>query len=392
MAHIEKFKTGKGGNFYAIFADHIDRRIEKERGHEPHLTNEDIKHELTPQNYSLLNDDGRTTYERYNIRMQELEQSRQAHELRALRADAVKAAGIVVYLPEDKQNNGPQYEKAFFTGCLEYAKAQFGEKNIIGAEIHKDENRPHIHLVVIPTTPDHEHGIDRVNYKKCFTREDYAQMHPQLEKYTREATRDPTIKLYDPLKEKYKTLTKEAYRVKDQTVKLKELQKELKQAERQIEKQQQEIASQKLILKQQEQRQKEQEKQLKEQERKIKEQEKKLEEQKKELNRKEQELNKATKNINNARAAQGYYLANIIEYEKQLRPYDDHTNPAHDIAEYNRELVLKKATNQAPPPPEQYNPQRRPEEREKIKEYYKEAEHDRGHHREQEHEKQTPQR
>jgi chromosome segregation ATPase len=151
-------------------------------------------------------------------------------------------------------------------------KNKFGEKNILQAIVHKDENRPHIHIVVIPTTRD-EHGKEHLNFKGAFQRQDYKEMHPELERYTQERTKDKSIRLYDETKEKTKTVSKERYILQDELKKLDKIREELERKEKEL---QEEIEKQK-------------------------EQEKKLEAKEKELQKKIKEHNKQVKEYNQER-------------------------------------------------------------------------------------------
>ena len=48
----------------------------------------------------------------------------------------------------------PAMERAFFTDCVNFIARQMGKENIISAVVHKDETSPHIHINVVPITPD----------------------------------------------------------------------------------------------------------------------------------------------------------------------------------------------------------------------------------------------
>ena len=63
---------------------------------------------------------------------------------------------VVVTLPKDAHSED---EHAFFEGIYDFYSKDFGEKNIINAVVHKDENTPHIHLDFVPVvTGDFEYS------------------------------------------------------------------------------------------------------------------------------------------------------------------------------------------------------------------------------------------
>lgn len=70
-----------------------------------------------------------------------------------LRKDAVLARSIVLQLDGEwySQNDTSKHPNL---DMLQWAIAVFGEENIIGASIHKDEANPHLHILFTPVTKD----------------------------------------------------------------------------------------------------------------------------------------------------------------------------------------------------------------------------------------------
>ena len=68
-----------------------------------------------------------------------------------IRKDAVKNVEIIFTSDKDFFDKlNPEEEKKYFNSCLEFAKEQFGEKNIFSAVVHKDETTPHMHVNFVP--------------------------------------------------------------------------------------------------------------------------------------------------------------------------------------------------------------------------------------------------
>lgn len=211
MAHMEKIK----GNIYGLMIIHNDRAKEDPALLREH-NNPNLDASRTCLNYDLI---GREKpYEYLKNRLEDLDKVREKQTGQHLRKDAVKVCSLIVYLPEDKENAGERYERAFFNGCVDYCKEMFGEENVIQAVVHKDENRTHIHILNIPVTsePDRQGRVyERISYKDAFTREDYRNMHPLLQEHCRQRTHDRNLKLYDEERTKRKTVDKETY-IKEQ--------------------------------------------------------------------------------------------------------------------------------------------------------------------------------
>jgi hypothetical protein len=55
----------------------------------------------------------------------------------------IDAQGRAMELPLEKQN-------AFFDEALAFLKQRYGEKNCLGAYIHRDEKTPHMHILFVP--------------------------------------------------------------------------------------------------------------------------------------------------------------------------------------------------------------------------------------------------
>ena len=120
---------------------------ENERGENYKSDNPQIDSERTKSNYRFTPYFGKTYTEFINGRIKELGLSP--------RKDAVVMNSFV--LGSDKQffdglSKVEQYN--FFSDCYKFFADRYGKENIIAAVVHNDETTPHMHLNLIPITPD----------------------------------------------------------------------------------------------------------------------------------------------------------------------------------------------------------------------------------------------
>ena len=119
---------------------------ENERDESYNADNPQIDAERTNENYHCRLPDGTYT-EIINARLKELNITP--------RKDAVVMNSFVVGSDKeffDKLFKVQRY--AFFDDCAKFFAERYGEENIISAVVHLDETTPHMHLNLIPITPD----------------------------------------------------------------------------------------------------------------------------------------------------------------------------------------------------------------------------------------------
>lgn len=231
MAHIQKI-TGTKSQIYGLVMIHNDRAKEDPNG-QRERDNENIDPERTHLNYDLLN---RPNPYKYAMeRLDKIEKEQKERTGKGFRSDAVKACSLIVYLPKEKEAKGEKYEREFFKGTLDYAINKFGKENILQAVVHKDENRPHIHIVALPITRDKE-GHEKLCYKEAFSRKDYNRLHPELEKTCRARTGDRTISLYEDKDQKAQSVDKETYILRQKEEELKQAKEDYEKALKECEK------------------------------------------------------------------------------------------------------------------------------------------------------------
>ena len=114
--------------------------------HEKH-----VDHELTKDNQSLIETNGKTLNELVNERIEKL-------NIKSVRKDAVVAMEMVVsatpdYFRPDDPDRKKYYQEdrleAWKEAVMDSLKAEFGD-NLISAELHLDESTPHIHCCITP--------------------------------------------------------------------------------------------------------------------------------------------------------------------------------------------------------------------------------------------------
>lgn len=123
----------------------IEKENERDENYE--ATNPQIDSERTKNNYRFTPYFGKTYTEFIKGRIKELGLSP--------RKDAVVMNSFV--LGSDKQffdglAKVEQYN--FFSDCYKFFVERYGKENIIAAVVHNDETTPHMHLNLMPITPD----------------------------------------------------------------------------------------------------------------------------------------------------------------------------------------------------------------------------------------------
>ena len=235
MAHV--YKMNSFSQVFGLMIIHNDRSKEDPE-HERTRENGNIDPARSHLNYNLV--ERENAWEYFKDRQEKLEEERVKQTGQHLRKDAVRACSFIVYLPEDRQQRGEDYERQFFKGCVNYTAEQFGKDNIISAIVHKDENRPHIHIIAIPCTREPDKSgreFERISFKDAFNREDFRNMHPMLQEHCRRTTHDKDLKIYDEEHAKRRTTSKEEYIREKEEERAKEHERRLEEQDRkQIEK------------------------------------------------------------------------------------------------------------------------------------------------------------
>ena len=126
----------------------IENENERQEGYS-RIGRETIDTERTHNNYHIVSAPDTRYMEFINNRIKEVGVKRKVKD------DAVRMATFVIGAKGDYfKDMPPETERAFFADCVNFIARQMGKENIISAVVHKDETSPHIHINVVPITPD----------------------------------------------------------------------------------------------------------------------------------------------------------------------------------------------------------------------------------------------
>ena len=173
MAHFAKYTAAAAGHL----SKHYER-AKDEKGEYIKFGNKDIDTDRTPENYNLAPDreGGQQAFIKQRL-----------SEVKLQKRDDVKTlCDWVVTLP--KGDYTPERERAFFVETYRFLSEKYGEKNVVSAFVHKDEEQPHMHFAFIPVVPDRkwnekhpDRQREKVSAKECVTKADLEQFHTEYQ-------------------------------------------------------------------------------------------------------------------------------------------------------------------------------------------------------------------
>lgn len=133
----------KCGSSHDIAGVQIHNR--RERTHSN--TNPDIDFERSKGNYNLCShSDGKT----FNAAVDEIIEKEYTSS-RVIRKDAVKMCEILFTSDSDFfSNKSASEQRQFFLDCYQWAAERWGESRIVSANVHLDEQTPHMHVCFVP--------------------------------------------------------------------------------------------------------------------------------------------------------------------------------------------------------------------------------------------------
>ena len=125
-----------------------------------------LKHAFREQD--TPNADSRRTL--YNIRLtrgtrnsDEVMEKYEQLKPKKIRADQVRALEVLVAMsPEDANRMTEEEQHDFLKRSLEFANKEFGEDNLLHAQIHVDETTPHLTAFYIPRVSKVKNGVSKV--------------------------------------------------------------------------------------------------------------------------------------------------------------------------------------------------------------------------------------
>lgn len=125
----------------------IQKHVQRETGK---YKNKDIERELSHLNYDFIN----STEVDYNEKVKERIENGYAGE-RKVRSDAIRLVDGIITSDSTFFDNMDHLEREyFFEHTLDFIKEEFGEENVMYANVHLDEKTPHMHFGFVPLTED----------------------------------------------------------------------------------------------------------------------------------------------------------------------------------------------------------------------------------------------
>ena len=165
MAHVAKYTRSTCG----LLTRHYERYKNKEHPEEVKYKNQDIDSERTHLNYNLAPEHQQMSFLKYRL-----------EEVHCLKRDDVNVmCDWVVTAPKELPE---EHQKEFFEVCYKHLAKKYGEKNVISAYVHMDENQPHMHFAFVPVIYDQKKDREKVSAKELLSRVQLKQFHPELQK------------------------------------------------------------------------------------------------------------------------------------------------------------------------------------------------------------------
>ena len=190
MAHVAKFKASAVGGMVNHY----------ERGSQGVLARDNVDATRSPANYNLGPDreGGSVAFIRERVEGSVRTITATGKE-RAIRKDAVRMADWVVTMPE----NVPAAETGrFFEATYKFLEGRYGRDNVVGAWVHLDEARPHMHFSWVPID---EAG--KLNAQRVLDRTELRAFHPALQEHLEAALGRPVGILLDDTQAAQKQLS-----------------------------------------------------------------------------------------------------------------------------------------------------------------------------------------
>jgi len=164
VAHVEKYTKGSVHGL----SNHWNRKTE-------YHSNQEIDNKRSYLNYDLCEKKGDTLSRMYD-------RLREVHCLN--RKDVKVCADWVVTLPESLEDVSDKKQREFFEKTYEFLANRYGgEKNVLSANVHNDETRPHMHFAFMPVVWHGKKQREKVSAKEVLTRKDLKTFHQDLDKF-----------------------------------------------------------------------------------------------------------------------------------------------------------------------------------------------------------------
>lgn len=188
-ASTKTSKTGYGG--IEGYIRHIDRETDRRNGCEVNHTNLDINAELTLENESFFRNElglWEKTQQSKDMsgavkRRIQYAKEHGARIAKVGKNDTVIARPIVIQMDTEMIENHRDY---WYWDVIEILEGMFGENNIVGFSIHRDETNVHVHVIFVPCMEkkkDNEKVKCAISQTKFFRNpKELAGMHRKMRK------------------------------------------------------------------------------------------------------------------------------------------------------------------------------------------------------------------
>lgn len=173
MAHFAKYAAAAAGHLLKHY-----ERAKDAKGEYIKFGNKNIDTMRTPENYNFAPErkGGQQAFIKQRL-----------SEVKLQKRDDVKIlCDWVVTLPKGDYTEAQ--ERAFFAETYRFLSEKYGEKNVVSAFVHKDEEQPHMHFAFIPIVPDckwnekhPDKQREKVSAKECVTKSDLEQFHTEFQ-------------------------------------------------------------------------------------------------------------------------------------------------------------------------------------------------------------------
>lgn len=167
ICHLQKFTKGS-----VIGLQKHNQREQK------NYSNANIEKDKTKFNYDLHNNHNI----KYLNKIDKIIHENRTNTTRAVRKDAIVMCNTLISASSDFFESITTSEtKRYFDTCYEFLKKQFGEKNVISANVHMDETTPHMHFSFVPITNE-----GALSAKKVMSRPNLRKLQTDLAKYVQD--------------------------------------------------------------------------------------------------------------------------------------------------------------------------------------------------------------
>ncbi len=97
------------------------------------------------------------------------------------RKDVKVCSDWVVTLPENLKGTSEKEQREFFEKTYEFLANRYGgEKNVLSANVHKDETTPHMHFAFMPVVWDEKKQREKSFSQRGFNKKRFKDIPPRF--------------------------------------------------------------------------------------------------------------------------------------------------------------------------------------------------------------------